>query len=249
MANEAVASLRGVRRTYRMGDQEVNAIDGVDQEFLRGEYWSIMGPSGSGKSTMLNLLGCLDRPTEGTYLLGGEDTGQLDDDALSELRSRRLGFIFQSYNLIPQLDVLDNIMVPLLYQSDPPADGEDRARELARRVGLSDRLRHRPRELSGGQMQRVAIARALVNDPDLILADEATGNLDSQTSEEILDLFDELHREGKTLIFVTHEAIVARRAERIMVMGDGKICDVHDNRVASPAQLEPSLGTIAEGGA
>ena len=249
MANETVASLSGVRRTYRMGDQEVNAIDGVDLEFLRGEYWSIMGPSGSGKSTMLNLLGCLDRPTEGIYMLGGEDTGQLDDDALSELRSRRLGFIFQSYNLIPQLDVLDNIMVPLLYQSNPPADGEDRARELARRVGLSDRLRHRPRELSGGQMQRVAIARALVNDPDLILADEATGNLDSQTSEEILDLFDELHREGKTLIFVTHEAIVARRAERILVMGDGKICEVHDNRVGAVADLELSLEISAEGGA
>lgn len=228
--SESVALLEGVRRTYMMGNQSVNAIDGIDLEFRRGEYWSIMGPSGSGKSTLLNLLGCLDRPTEGLYWLGGEDTSKLDDDSLSELRSRRLGFIFQSYNLIPQLDVLDNIMVPLLYQSDPPADGEERARELARRVGLSDRLDHRPKELSGGQMQRVAIARALVNDPDLILADEATGNLDSQTSEEILNLFDELHAEGKTLIFVTHEPSVAARAERILVMGDGKICEVRDNR-------------------
>jgi len=212
-----------------MGEEVVNAIDGIDFEFLRGQYWSIMGPSGSGKSTMLNLLGCLDRPSEGTYRLGGEDTGKLDDDALSELRSRRLGFIFQSYNLIPQLDVLDNIMVPLMYQSDPPPDGEARARELARRVGLADRLSHRPRELSGGQMQRVAIARALVNDPDLILADEATGNLDSQTSAEILTLFDELHGEGKTLIFVTHEDTVAARAERVLVMGDGKVLHVRDN--------------------
>jgi putative ABC transport system ATP-binding protein len=230
-----------------MGSQTVHAIDGVDLEFRRGEYWSIMGPSGSGKSTLLNLLGCLDRPTAGTYLLGGEDTGKLDDDSLSELRSRRLGFIFQSYNLIPQLDVLDNIMVPLLYQSHPPADGEERARELARRVGLEDRLDHRPKELSGGQMQRVAIARALVNDPDLILADEATGNLDSQTSTEILELFDELHHEGKTLIFVTHEAIVAARAERILVMGDGKVREVRDNRVAKEAELERSLEEFAEG--
>lgn len=226
---EPVAELRGVRRTYVMGSQEVHAIDGVDLTFRRGEYWSIMGPSGSGKSTMLNLLGCLDRPTAGTYLLGGEDTGRLDDDALSELRSRRLGFIFQSYNLIPQLDVLDNILVPVLYQSTPPADAEERARHLAERVGLGDRMGHRPKELSGGQMQRVAIARALVNDPDLILADEATGNLDSQTGVEILDLFDELHREGKTLIFVTHEAHVAARAERVLTMGDGKVVDVVEN--------------------
>jgi len=247
MESDSVASLAGVKRTYVMGDQTVNAIDGVDLEFRRGEYWSIMGPSGSGKSTLLNLLGCLDRPTEGIYRLGGEDTGKLDDDSLSELRSRRLGFIFQSYNLIPQLDVLDNIMVPLLYQSNPPADGEARARNLADRVGLSDRLDHRPQELSGGQMQRVAIARALVNDPDLILADEATGNLDSQTSTEILGLFDELHREGKTLIFVTHEAMVAARAERILVMGDGKVREVRDNRVKKEAALERSLEEFAEG--
>ena len=230
MVDDVVASLESVRKTYRMGDQIVNAIDGVNFAFRRGEYWSIMGPSGSGKSTMLNVLGCLDRPSEGIYRLGGEDTGKMDDNALSELRSRRLGFIFQSYNLIPQLDVLDNIMVPLLYKSDPPPDGEARARELARRVGLADRLDHRPRELSGGQMQRVAIARALVNNPDLILADEATGNLDSQTSKEILDLFDELHREGKTLIFVTHEDSVASRAERVISMADGRVKEVRDNR-------------------
>ena len=230
MVDDVVASLESVRKTYRMGDQIVNAIDGVNFAFRRGEYWSIMGPSGSGKSTMLNVLGCLDRPSEGIYRLGGEDTGKMDDNALSELRSRRLGFIFQSYNLIPQLDVLDNIMVPLLYQSDPPPDGEARARELARRVGLADRLDHRPRELSGGQMQRVAIARALVNNPDLILADEATGNLDSQTSKEILDLFDELHREGKTLIFVTHEDSVASRAVRVISMADGRVKEVRDNR-------------------
>lgn len=238
MAEDVVASLEGVRKTYHMGAEIVNAIDGIDFAFRRGEYWSIMGPSGSGKSTMLNLLGCLDRPSEGVYRLGGEDTNTLDDNALSELRSRRLGFIFQSYNLIPQLDVLDNIMVPLMYQANPPADGEARARELARRVGLAERLGHRPRELSGGQMQRVAIARALVNDPDLILADEATGNLDSQTSEEILTLFDELHGEGKTLIFVTHEDMVAARAERVLVMADGRVREVRDNRTGDVTLME-----------
>ena len=233
-----VAQFQSVQRIYRMGDQEVRALDGVDLTFRAGEYWSIVGPSGSGKSTILNVLGCLDRPSEGTYFLGGEDTGELNDDALSELRSRRLGFIFQSYNLIPQLNVLDNIMVPLLYQSHPPADGEERARELASRVGLGDRLDHRPRELSGGQMQRVAIARSLVNDPDLILADEATGNLDSQTSMEILDLFDELHSEGKTIVFVTHEASVSERAQRVLVMGDGRVCEVRET-----ARLAQELAT------
>jgi putative ABC transport system ATP-binding protein len=225
---DPVAEFRGVERVYRMGNQEVRALDHIDLVFRKGEYWSIIGPSGSGKSTMLNVLGCLDRPSKGLYELGGEDTGLLDDDALSELRSRRLGFIFQSYNLIPQLNVLDNIMVPLLYQSNPPKDGEERARHLAGRVGLQDRLDHRPRELSGGQMQRVAIARALVNDPDMILADEATGNLDSQTSREILNLFDELHKEGKTIVFVTHEAIVSERAERVLVMGDGRVCEIRE---------------------
>jgi putative ABC transport system ATP-binding protein len=232
---DPVAEFSGVQRIYQMGSQEVRALAGVDLVFRKGEYWSIVGPSGSGKSTMLNLLGCLDRPTQGVYRLGGEDTSALDDDALSELRSRRLGFIFQSYNLIPQLDVLDNIMVPLLYQSNPPKDGEERARHLASRVGLADRLDHRPRELSGGQMQRVAIARALVNDPDLVLADEATGNLDSQTSQEILNLFDELHAEGKTIVFVTHEPSVSRRAERVLIMGDGLIREVRDAKLVEGA--------------
>jgi putative ABC transport system ATP-binding protein len=182
-----------------------------------------MGPSGSGKSTLLNVLGCLDRPRSGSYRLAGRAIGDLDDDELSELRSRKLGFIFQSYNLIAQLDVLDNILVPLYYQDDPPEDGVARAHELAGRLGLSQRLRHRPSELSGGQQQRVAIARALVNAPELILADEATGNLDTQTAEEILDLFDELHGEGRTIVFVTHEAAVARRASHVLRMRDGRV--------------------------
>jgi putative ABC transport system ATP-binding protein len=220
---DAVADLIDVTREYRMGAASVRALDGFTFRIQRGEYWSVMGSSGSGKSTLLNVMGCLDRPTSGRYLLGGEDTGSMDDDALSELRSRRLGFIFQSYNLLPQLDVLENILVPLFYQNAPERAGEERARLLAERVGLSERLGHRPTELSGGQQQRVAIARALVNDPELILADEATGNLDSRTAEEILDLFDELHREGKTLVFVTHEEVVAERASHRLRMRDGRV--------------------------
>jgi putative ABC transport system ATP-binding protein len=225
--NEAlVAVLDRVTRLYTMGTEQVHALDGVSFEVKRGEYWSVMGASGSGKSTLLNVMGCLDRPTGGRYVLSGSDTGSLDDDDLSDLRSRELGFIFQSYNLIPQLDVLENILVPISYQDDPPEDGEERARRLAERMGLGDRLGHRPTELSGGQQQRVAIARALVNDPGLILADEATGNLDTQTATDILDLFDELSAEGKTIMFVTHEATVAERASHLMRMRDGRIEDV-----------------------
>ncbi len=220
---DIVADLIDVSRVYRMGTAEVRALDGFSFRIGRGEYWSIMGSSGSGKSTLLNVMGCLDRPTKGSYILAGEDTGAMGDDALSDLRSRRLGFIFQSYNLLPQLDVLENIMVPLFYQDDPPADGERRARELAARVGLEDRLGHRPTELSGGQQQRVAIARALVNDPELILADEATGNLDSKTALEILNLFDVLHAEGKTLVLVTHDKSVAERASHVLRMRDGRV--------------------------
>ncbi|MFT7462267.1 MAG: putative ABC transport system ATP-binding protein [Pseudohongiellaceae bacterium] len=234
-ATQAVAHMKDVRRIYRMGSEEVKALDGVSFDVQPGEYWSIMGASGSGKSTLLNVVGCLDRPSSGTYRLGGEDVNTLSDDELSEMRSRRLGFIFQSYNLIAQLDVLENIMVPLFYQDEPPADGEDRARRLAERMGLGERLGHRPNELSGGQQQRVAIARSLVNDPDLILADEATGNLDSQTANEILDLFDELSREGKTILFVTHESHVAERASHVLRMRDGRIEEIIDQRSGAQA--------------
>ena len=218
-----VAELEDVSRVYRMGDNIVRALDGISFTFGRGEYWSVMGSSGSGKSTLLNILGCIDRPTGGIYRVGGEDSSVLDDDDLSDLRSRRLGFVFQSYNLIPQLNVLENILVPLFYQDEPPEDGEERALALAERVGLADRLDHRPLQLSGGQQQRVAIARSLINDPDLILADEATGNLDSQTALEILDLFDELHAEGKTILLVTHEEEIGARAENTLRLRDGKI--------------------------
>ena len=229
-AGEIVAELEHVSRVYRMGSSDVHALEDFSFTFRRGEFWAVMGSSGSGKSTLLNILGCLDRPTGGEYRVRGTPTNQLTDDALSDLRSRELGFVFQSYNLIPQLDVLENILVPLFYQDEPPADGDQRARRLAERVGLGDRLHHRPTELSGGQQQRVAIARALVNDPALILADEATGNLDSQTALEILALFDELHAEGKTIVLVTHEPDVSQRAERVLRLKDGKIESVYDNR-------------------
>ncbi len=222
-ASQIVASLDEVQKVYSTGAIDVTALESFSFDFAAGSYWSIMGSSGSGKSTLLNILGCIDRPTSGRYLVRGEDTAALDDDALSELRSRHLGFVFQSYNLIPQLDVIENILVPLLYQDDPPADGEERARMLAERVGLTGRTHHRPRELSGGQQQRVAIARALINNPALILADEATGNLDSTTALEILALFDELNAEGKTIVMVTHEKEVGERAHALLRLKDGRV--------------------------
>ena len=229
-AREPVAELTEVSRVYRMGSNEVAALDQFSFTFRAGEYWSIMGASGSGKSTLLNILGCIDRPSSGSYRVSGIEVASLSDDELSDVRSKTLGFVFQSYNLIPQLDVLENILVPLFYQDDPPPDGDERARRLAQRVGLGDRLEHKPTELSGGQQQRVAIARALVNDPALILADEATGNLDSKTALEILDLLDELHAEGKTILLVTHEPSVGARAEKTLKLKDGRIEDVIERR-------------------
>ncbi len=218
-----IVRLRDVRKTYQMGPVTVEALRGVSFDIRPGEYISIMGPSGCGKSTLLNLLGCLDRPSSGQYWLGGDDVSQMDDDALSVIRGQRLGFVFQSYNLIQQLSVLENIEVPLYYQGWPEDESRGLSRELARLVGLGERLHHKPFELSGGQQQRVAIARALVNDPLVILADEATGNLDSASGTEILRLLDELNRQGKTLIMVTHDESVARRASRAIRLRDGLI--------------------------
>ncbi|MDD4891492.1 MAG: ABC transporter ATP-binding protein [Phycisphaerae bacterium] len=206
-----------------MGGQTVRALDGVSLQFRRGDYYAVMGPSGSGKSTLLNLLGCLDRPTQGQYLLGGTDVSTLDDDQLSGVRSSRLGFVFQSFNLIPQLTVVENIEIPLIYQGVSPRQARARAHEMAAMVGLSERLEHRPTQLSGGQQQRVAIARALTNDPLVILADEPTGNLDSVTQHEIMDMFDVMSRDGKTIILVTHEDDVAHRARHVLHLADGKI--------------------------
>lgn len=218
-----IVRLEDISKTYRMGMIKVEALRGVCLEMFRGEYISIMGPSGCGKSTLLNLLGCLDRPSTGQYLLGGEDVSLLDDDALSTIRGGRLGFIFQSYNLIQQLSVVENIEVPLYYQGRSEQECREQATEFACRVGLDDRLDHKPFELSGGQQQRVAIARALVNDPLVILADEPTGNLDSKSGAEILDLFDELRDQGKTIVMVTHDADVCRRTGRTIQLRDGEV--------------------------
>src|SRR6267378_1616787 len=218
-----IVQFDNVRKTYQMGLVTVEALRGVSLEIQSGEYISIMGPSGCGKSTMLNLLGCLDRPTSGRYLLGSEDISQMDDDSLSTIRGARLGFIFQSYNLIQQLTVVENIEVPLYYQNRPEEESRALASKIATRVGLENRLDHKPFELSGGQQQRVAIARALVNDPLVILADEPTGNLDSTSGKEILRLFDELNQQGKTLILVTHDNSVAEHAQRAIRLRDGLI--------------------------
>jgi putative ABC transport system ATP-binding protein len=220
-----IVELQEIRKTYYIGEIDVHALRGVSLAVQQGEYLAIMGPSGSGKSTMLNLLGCLDRPTSGKYLLGGEDVAQLSDDDLSWIRSAKLGFIFQSYNLIQQLTVVENIEIPLFYQGRSERESYEKARSLAETVGLGDRLDHRPNQLSGGQQQRVAIARALANDPLVLLADEPTGNLDSQTGKDILILLDNLHAEGKSIIVVTHDEQVAKYAERVIVLGDGCIAE------------------------
>ncbi|NNJ71481.1 MAG: ABC transporter ATP-binding protein [Kiritimatiellales bacterium] len=221
--SDPIVELRGAVKEYVNGSLRVTALRGIDLKIESGEYAVIMGASGSGKSTMLNLLGCLDHLSAGDYLLGGENVSNLDDDELSEIRSRRIGFIFQSYNLIPQLNVLENIEVPLFYQGVPQSEARLKAEALAARMGLSDRLKHKPMELSGGQQQRVAIARSLVCDPLLMLADEPTGKLDSKTGHEILELIDELHAEGKTIVMVTHDDDLAHRAQRIIRFRDGEI--------------------------
>ena len=220
----SLAELVDLAKSYRMGaDLVVEALRGVSLRIEEGDYLAIMGASGSGKSTLLNLLGCLDRPTSGRYLLGGEDVSQLSDAELSEVRGRRIGFVFQSFNLIPQLSALDNIEVPLFYQGMHRRDRRRRATALAEQVGLGQRARHKPMELSGGEQQRVAIARALANDPLIILADEPTGNLDSKTGLDILTIFDDLAARGRTLIVVTHDENIARRTHRTVRLADGRL--------------------------
>jgi putative ABC transport system ATP-binding protein len=229
----AIASIHELTKTYAKAGSAVHvqALRGVSLEFTEGESVAICGQSGSGKSTLMNLLGCLDRPTSGRYLLGGLDVSQLDDDELSDIRGRRIGFVFQSFNLIPQLTVLENLEVPLFYQGCPARVRREKALELADLVGLGDRGHHRPTELSGGQQQRAAIARSLINNPLILLADEPTGNLDTATGEAILSVFDNLREQGKTILIVTHEAEVAARCDRIITLRDGTVIDdVHNGR-------------------
>jgi len=230
----AAADVRDLHKDYFLKGETVHALRGLSMRIPHGDFVAIMGPSGSGKSTLLNLLGCLDRPTSGSYRLDDRDVATMNDDSLSEIRASKIGFVFQAYNLIPQLSVLENIEAPLFYQRGSTGNRQ-RCLELAERVGLGDRLQHRPAQLSGGQQQRVAIARSLVNDPAFILADEPTGNLDTATSEEILELFDEVNGEGRTIILVTHETEVAMRTKRIVRLRDGRI--ESDERVSAPAAV------------
>jgi putative ABC transport system ATP-binding protein len=219
----SIVAIENLCKVYQLGSLELFALRDLDLSIEQGEYVAIMGPSGSGKSTLLNVLGCLDRPTSGTYQIGGEDVSKLDDDELSKIRGSRIGFVFQSYNLIAQLNVIENIEVPMFYKGFSEHDSAERAKELAAMVGLGDRIKHRPSELSGGEQQRVAIARALANKPLIILADEPTGNLDSESGSEIMNILGDLHKRGTTLIIVTHDDHVAARTKRSVHLLDGRI--------------------------
>jgi putative ABC transport system ATP-binding protein len=226
MKNETIIRTEDVTKIYGMGDAQVRALDGVSLEIMENEFVAIMGPSGSGKSTMMNILGCLDRPTSGKYFLAGEDVSQLNKNQLAVIRNQRLGFVFQSYNLLPRTSALENVILPLLYSRDGNFSTTQQAEkgiQVLTSVGLADRIHHQPQELSGGQVQRVAVARALINDPVLILADEPTGNLDSKSGFELMDLLTELHQGGSTIVMVTHEDEIAAYAQRIIHFLDGRI--------------------------
>lgn len=210
-------------KIYEIGEIKVNALRGVDVQIGENEYVAIMGPSGSGKSTLMNILGCLDTPSEGKYQFGGEDVHKMDDDQLAEIRNRRIGFVFQTFNLLPRATALHNVELPLVYAGVAASKRRAQAKSALERVGLTDRMTHKPNELSGGQRQRVAIARALVNNPSIILADEPTGNLDTATGDEIMNIFSELHRQGNTIILVTHEEYIAEHAHRILRLRDGRV--------------------------
>ena len=215
--------IRALAKVYRVGQSEVRALDGVDLDIARNEYMAIMGPSGSGKSTLMNIIGCLDSPSSGSYLLDGERVSTMGDDELARIRNRQIGFVFQTFNLLPRADVYHNVELPLVYAGLPAAERRRRVEAAVAAVSLQDRAHHKPNELSGGQRQRVAIARALVNEPAILLADEPTGNLDTRTGDEIMSIFDQLHASGQTVILVTHEAEIAAHAHRSLRLRDGRI--------------------------
>ena len=222
MANPLI-QITNIKRDFVLGNEVVYVLKGIDLEINKGEYVALMGPSGSGKSTLMNLLGCLDTPTSGTYILNGKDVSKMHDDELAEIRNKEIGFVFQTFNLLPRTTALDNVALPMIYAGFSKSERKTRAEEVLNQVGLSDRMDHQPNQLSGGQRQRVAVARALVNNPSIILADEPTGNLDSKTSEEIMKLFGDIHKLGNTVIVVTHEEEVAAYAHRIIRLRDGLI--------------------------
>ena len=223
MEKEVLIQIRGSKKIYKMGTQEVRALNGIDLEIRKNEYVAIMGPSGSGKSTLMNLLGCLDTPTEGTYILNGTDVSQMRDDQLAEVRNKEIGFVFQSFNLLPRYNALNNVALPLIYAGLPRQEREREAKKALVNVDLEDRMDHKPNELSGGQKQRVALARAMVNNPSIILADEPTGNLDTKTSLDIMALFEQVYAKGNTIIVVTHEEDIARYARRVVRLRDGLV--------------------------
>lgn len=223
MHPNSVIHLEDIRKSYFIGKNELPVLKGINMDILKNEYVALMGPSGSGKSTLMNMLGCLDTPTQGRYVLSGHDVSKMEDDALARVRNKEIGFVFQQFNLMPRLSALENVAVPLIYAGVNKKDREDKARYMLERVGLGERYKHRPNELSGGQCQRVAIARALVNDPSLILADEPTGNLDTKTSIEIMDIFGKIHASGNTVVLVTHEEDIAAHARRVVRLRDGLI--------------------------
>ena len=218
-----VIKIRGIRRDFPLGQEIVKVLKGIDLDIDRGEYVALMGPSGSGKSTLMNLLGCLDTPTAGTYELNGQDVSSMSDDELAEIRNKEIGFVFQTFNLLPRTTALENVALPMVYAGASKAERKIRAEEVLTDVGLADRMDHKPNQLSGGQRQRVAVGRALVNKPSIILADEPTGNLDSKTSLEIMNLFDAIHKSGNTVILVTHEEEVAAHAHRVIRLRDGMV--------------------------
>jgi len=223
MARELIIDIKEIRRDFKMGSETVKVLKGVNLQIEKGDYVALMGPSGSGKSTLMNILGCLDTPTSGYYSLNGKDVSRLNDDQLAEIRNKDIGFVFQTFNLMPRTTALDNVALPMIYAGRSKEERNQRASDVLQMVGLGDRMDHHPNQLSGGQRQRVAVARALVNDPSIILADEPTGNLDTKTSIEIMALFDEIHSKGNTVILVTHEEDIAAHAHRIIRLRDGII--------------------------